>query len=63
MIGKAEFGTPTAYYIRRETSVLKRLAYEFAQQTGDPGFLRLVNQAFDAEAATVAKRQADRQAQ
>jgi hypothetical protein len=57
MVGKAEFGTPSAFYIRREKSALKRLAYEFAQQTGDPGFLRLVNQAFSAQAATVAKRQ------
>jgi hypothetical protein len=66
LVGKAANGTASAYYIRRETSALKRLAYEFAQQTGDPAFLRLVDQAFSAQAATVKKRQqatAARQAQ
>jgi len=63
MVGKAEFGMASAYYIKREVQAIKRLAQQFAAQSGDPAFLRLVTQAFDAEAATVAKRQAARQAQ
>ena len=58
MIGKSQYGTPSAFYIRRETRAIKELARQFAAQSGDPAFLRLVTQAFDAEAATVAKRQA-----
>ena len=60
LVGKAANGTASAYYIRRETSALKRLAHQFAAQSGDPGFMRLVDRAFDAEAATVAKRHAAR---
>ncbi len=66
LVGKAEFGTPTAYYIKGETRAIKQLARQFAAQSGDPAFLHLVNQAFDAEAATVARRRqatAARQAQ
>ena len=66
MVGKAEFGTPSAFYIRRETRAIKQLAHQFAAQSGDPAFLRLVDQAFSAQAATVKKRQqatAARQAQ
>jgi len=58
MIGKAEFGTPSAYLIKREIRGIKQLAHEFAQQTGDAAFLRLVNQGFAAQSATAAKRQA-----
>ena len=64
MIGKAEFGTPSAFYIRRETRAIKELARQFASE--DPRFLRLVNQAFAAQSATATKRQqatAARQAQ
>jgi hypothetical protein len=63
MVGKPEFGTPSAFYIRRETRAIKELARRFAAQSGDPAFLGMMNRAFSAEAATVAKRQAARQAQ
>lgn len=57
MVGRAEFGTPSAYYIRREVSAIKELARQFARETGDKVFLNMVNQAFSAQSATVAKRQ------
>ncbi len=66
MIGKSQYGTPTAYYIKGETRAIKQLAYEFAQQTGDAGFLNMVDRAFSAEQQTVKKRRqatAARQAQ
>ena len=53
---RPEYGTPSAYYIKGETRAIKELARQFATQSGDPGFLRLLDRAFDAEAATVAKR-------
>ena len=58
MVGRAEFGMASAYYIRRETSALKRLAQQFASQSGDPAFLGMVNRAFSAERQTVEKRKA-----
>ena len=30
MVGKSQYGTPTAYYIKGETRAIKQLAYEFA---------------------------------
>ena len=45
LVGKAEFGTPSAYLIKQEIRGIKQLAYEFAQQTGDPGFLNMVDRA------------------
>ena len=57
MVGKAEFGTPSAYYIKAETRAIKELAQQFAQQTGDPVFLNKLVKAMDSERATVAKRQ------
>ena len=66
MVGKSQYGTPSAYYIKGETRAIKELARQFATQSGDSAFLRLLDRAFDAEAATVAKRRqatAARQAQ
>ena len=66
MVGKAEFGTPSAYYIKGETRAIKELARQFAKQSNNLEFLRLLDQAFAAQSATVAKRQqatAARQAQ
>jgi hypothetical protein len=66
MVGKAEFGTPSAYYIKAETRAIKQLAYEFAQQTSDQLFLSKLAKAMDSERETVARRQragAARQAQ
>jgi hypothetical protein len=58
MVGKAEFGTPSAFFVKKEVQAIKELARQFAAQSGDLEFLRLVNQAFSAQAATVAKRKA-----
>ncbi len=63
LVGLASIGTPSAFLLKRETRAIKQLAHQFAAQSGDPGFMRLVDRAFDAEAATVARRQAARQAQ
>ena len=61
MVGKAEFGTPSAFLLKRETRAIKQLARQFASE--DPRFLRLVNQAFDAQRQTVEKRKAATAAQ
>ena len=58
MAGRAEFGTPSAYYIKREVRAIKELARQFASQLGDPAFSGMVAKAMDSEKATVAKRQA-----
>jgi len=62
LVGRSELGSPSAYQLKREVGEVKRLAHQFAAQSGNSEFLRLVNQAFDAEAVTIAKRQAARQA-
>jgi hypothetical protein len=58
LVGKTTIGTPSAYYIKREVSAIKQLAYQFAQQTGDQVFLYKLVKAMDSEKATTAKRQA-----
>ena len=60
-MGRSELGSPSAYQLKREVGEVKRLAQQFAAQSGDSEFLRLVNQAFDAEAITVQRRNAARQ--
>jgi hypothetical protein len=63
LIGLPSIGTPSAFLLKRETRAIKVLARQFAAQSGDPSFSGMVAKAFDAEAATIAKRQAARQAQ
>jgi hypothetical protein len=58
LVGKAANGTASAYYIKAETRAIKELARQFAAQSGDPAFVRLVDRALAGEAATVARRQA-----
>jgi hypothetical protein len=58
LVGKAANGTASAYYIKAEVRAIKQLAQQFASQSGDPGFLNMVDRAFSAEAATVEKRKA-----
>jgi hypothetical protein len=60
MVGRAAFGSPSAYSIKREVGEIKKLAHRFASQSGDAMFLRRVKKAMAGEAATVAKRQAAR---
>jgi hypothetical protein len=60
MVGRAEFGSPSVYSIKREVGEIKKLAHRFAAQSGDPAFLGKVEKALADEAATVAKRQAAR---
>jgi hypothetical protein len=56
LVGKVEFGTPSAFYIRREVRAIKQLAEKFASQSGDPAFYGMVAKAMDAEAKTVSRR-------
>lgn len=56
LVGRSELGSPSAYQLKRETGEVKRLAHQFAAQSGDSEFVRMVNQAFDAQAITFAKR-------
>ena len=58
LVGKADFGTPSAYLIKQEIRGIKQLAYEFAQQTGDHVFLNRLAKAIDSERQTVEKRKA-----
>jgi hypothetical protein len=62
LVGRTDLGEPSSYRIKQMVAEIKRLGVRFAAQVGDPSFVRMVNQAFDAEAITVAKRQAARQA-
>lgn len=63
LVGNSELGHPSGYQLKREVGEIKRLAHQFAHQTGDEVFLYNVLRALDTEAVTVAKRQAARQAQ
>ena len=56
LVGKAEIGTPSAFYVKREVSAIKQLALQFAQQAGDPAFASMLSRALEREAATVEKR-------
>jgi hypothetical protein len=58
LVGQAELGHPTAYQLKRETAEIKKLAHQFAVQSGDPAFLSKLEKAMEAEASTVAKRKA-----
>lgn len=56
IIGKEEFGTPSAFYIKRAVQQIKALAQEFAAHRGDPAFAGMVSAAIEGEAATFSKR-------
>ena len=56
LVGRDDIGTPSAFYIKRETGEIKRLAERFAAQLGDPAFANMVAKAIAGEAATVEKR-------
>jgi hypothetical protein len=58
LVSRAEFGTPSAYIIKREISEIKKLAERFAAQSGDPAFANMLAKALAAEAETVARRKA-----
>jgi hypothetical protein len=56
LVGRAEFGTPSAFSLKRETRAIKELARQFARQTGDLTFGNMVSRALEREAATAEKR-------
>jgi hypothetical protein len=60
MVRWAEFGTPSAFLLKRETRAIKELAQQFAARLGDTAFAAMVEKAMDAQRQTVAKRQAAR---
>ncbi len=55
LVGKSEFGTPSAFYVKKQVQAIKKLADAFAARHGD--FSNLLAKAMDAEAKTIAKRQ------
>lgn len=56
LVGRNEIGTPSAFYVKRETGEIKRLAQHFAAHLGDPAFAKMVARAMEGEAATIEKR-------
>jgi hypothetical protein len=58
LVGQPELGSPSAYILKREVGEIKKLAHQFAVQSGDPAFLGKLEKAMTAEAETVAKRKA-----
>lgn len=56
LVGKADIGTPSAFYVKREVRAVKELALQFVQKAGDPAFANMVIWAMDAERRTVKKR-------
>jgi hypothetical protein len=58
LVAHSELGSPTAYALKREIGEIKKLAHQFAVQSGDPAFLSKLEKAMAAEAGTVTKRKA-----
>jgi hypothetical protein len=58
LVGQPELGSPSAYILKREIGEIKKLAHQFAMQSGDPAFLSKLERAMAGEAETVAKRKA-----
>ncbi len=58
LIGRPELGMPGRARIQRYVRLIKSLAAEFAQETGDEAFARQVQRAMAREERTIAKRHA-----
>jgi hypothetical protein len=66
LVGNVEFGTPSAFSVKRTVGEIKELADRFAAKIGDSDFANLVSRAMERESATIEKRKiamAARQAQ
>ena len=50
LVGKKALGSPTGYSIKREVQAIKKLAMQFAAETGSGTLLRMINMALEAEA-------------
>jgi len=57
LVGNPEFGSPTAYMVKREVQAIKTLAQQFATESDDPTFIAKMRHAMNASAKTAAKRQ------
>ena len=57
LVGKSEFGTPSAFLIKKQVQAIKQLADAFAARHGDSDFSNLLMKAMNAEMQTIAKRQ------
>ncbi len=57
LVGKSEFGTPSAFYVKKQVQAIKKLADAFAARHGDSDFSNLLAKAMNAEMQTIAKRQ------
>ena len=58
IVGLPELGRPGRFVVKRAVQEIKNLAREFAQQLGDPDFLRQLERLMDAESKTIARRTA-----
>jgi hypothetical protein len=56
LVGNPELGSPSHAVLKRVVREIKQLAREYAESTGDAGFLRQVEKAMGREEETVAKR-------
>jgi hypothetical protein len=56
LVGNPELGSPSHAVLKRVVREIKALAREYAESTGDAGFLRQVEKAMGREEETVAKR-------
>jgi DNA-directed RNA polymerase specialized sigma24 family protein len=54
LVGRADFGNPTSYQVKKMVQAIKSAARDFAQ--GDSGFLRMIEKAMQEEAKTVQRR-------
>jgi hypothetical protein len=56
LVGNPELGSPSHAVLKRVVREIKQLAREYADSTGDAGFLRQVERSLGREEETVAKR-------
>jgi hypothetical protein len=56
LVGNPDLGSPSRALLKRVVREIKQLAREYAESTGDAGFLRQVEKAMGREEETVAKR-------
>ena len=56
LVGNPELGSPSHAVLKRVVREIKQLAREYAESTGDAGFLRQVERSLGREEETVAKR-------
>jgi len=58
LVGRPELGSPSKFAVKHAVQQIRDAAFEFAHATGDLAFVRQFQKFWDAQAATVQKRQA-----